>query len=189
MSKSGDILTAAEAILYRDGFHATGVDRLVEAAGTTPRTLYRHFRSKEGLVRAVLERREARYLEHLQTARPREAGDQDRAVLALFDAHGAWLTNGGARGCMFSKAHGEYGTHDAAIADLALAHKRRVLDIMRDRVTEAGLSRTGCLAERLLLLMEGATALAPVLGAERAATQARATAGQLLAVARAEAGR
>lgn len=185
MSKSEQILEAAEAVLYREGFHASGVDRLVAAAGVTPRTLYRHFRSKDDLVRAVLERREARYLAWLEQGVARHTERHGDPLLAVFDALGEWLAAESDQGCIFLKALGEYGAHQPAIGRFAVAHKQRMLAWLRARVAESGLDPAGGLPERLALLMEGATALAPVLGPGPACDEARAAAG-LLRTAQAE---
>jgi AcrR family transcriptional regulator len=184
MSKSEQIVEAAETVLYREGFRATGVDRLIEAARVTPRTLYRHFRSKDDLVRAALARREARHLERFERDAARHAARHGDALLACFDALGDWLVSEGDNGCMFLKALGEYDVHVPATAELVRDHKRRVLADLRRRVAAAGLDAAGGLPERLMLLMEGATALAPVLGAQAAADQARAAAADLLRVSR-----
>ncbi len=186
MSKTEQILIAAEAVLYREGFHATGVDRLIKAAGVTPRTLYRHFRSKDDLVRAVLKRRDGRYRKCFEADVARHAAAHGDPLLACFDALEDWLTSEGNRGCMSLKALGEYGAHTPAIAEVAAHHKRGALDDLRRRVTAASLDPEHGLPERLMLLMEGAIALAPVLGARMAANQARAAAADLLVAARKE---
>ena len=184
MPKAEQIAAAAEAVLYREGFHATGVDRLIGAAGVTPRTLYRHFRSKDDLVRAALERREARYVDRFEDDVARHVAAHGDPLLACFDALKDWLIAEGDRGCMFLKALGEYGGRVPAIAEIAVSHKRRVLHDLHRRVEAAGLDPGGGLPERLMLLMEGATALAPVLGPEAAADQARVAAAALLSAAR-----
>lgn len=189
MLKNEQIASAAEAVLYREGFHATSVDRLIAAAGVTPRTLYRHFRSKDDLVRFVLERREARYLARLEVDVARHVAAHGDPLLACFDALGDWLTSEGDRGCMFLKALGEYGASAPAIAAIAVSHKRHVLEDLRRRVEAAGLDPGDGLPERLMLLMDGSTALAPVLGPQAAADHARTAATDLLATARREAAR
>ena len=40
------ILTAAATLVYRDGVHATGVDRLAQEASVSKRIFYQHFPSK-----------------------------------------------------------------------------------------------------------------------------------------------
>jgi AcrR family transcriptional regulator len=189
MSTAEQILAAAEAVLYQEGFHATGVDRLIEAARVSPRTLYRHFRSKDDLVRAILARREARYFERFEADVARHAARHSDPLLACFDALADWLTSEGDRGCMFLNAHGEYRAHEPAIAETAVRHKQHVLHDLRRRVEAAGLDPESGLPERLMLLMEGAIALTPVLGAEMAAAQARAAAAGLMSPHRNEAAR
>ena len=106
------------------------------------------------------------------------------AISAGIPLVGLKLTSEGDRGCMFLKALGEYGARAPAIAEVAVSHKRRVLDNLSRRVGTAGLEASDGLPEKLMLLMEGATALAPVLGPEEAADQARAAAADLLTAAR-----
>lgn len=51
------ILLAAHDLFYREGIRATGVDKVIAAAGVTKVTFYRHFPSKHDLIRAFLEYR------------------------------------------------------------------------------------------------------------------------------------
>ena len=50
------ILEAAGRLFRRQGFHATGVDRVMEEAGLTSGGFYAHFASKEDLLAEVLRR-------------------------------------------------------------------------------------------------------------------------------------
>src|SRR5271155_2742219 len=50
------IAEVAAELFRRDGIRAVGVDRVAHSAGLTKRTLYRHFRSKDDLVAAMLRR-------------------------------------------------------------------------------------------------------------------------------------
>lgn len=49
------ILDAALALFYDRGYDGSSVHDIVAAAGVTPPTLYHHFGSKEGLLRAVVD--------------------------------------------------------------------------------------------------------------------------------------
>src|SRR5260221_8526749 len=53
------ILEAAYRLFTMRGLRAVGVDTIIARAGVAKMTFYRHFRSKEGLALAVLQRREA----------------------------------------------------------------------------------------------------------------------------------
>ncbi|WGF86703.1 TetR/AcrR family transcriptional regulator [Marinivivus vitaminiproducens] len=189
MSKAEQIAEAAEALFYQEGFHGTGIDRIVQAAQVTPRTLYRHYASKDALVSAVLARREARYVSRMERDAAAHATRHGDPLLALFDALAAWFGSEGDGGCMFLKAFGEYSAHEPEVAEAVKDHKQRVLSDLRRRTGEAGLDPDGGLPEQLMLLMEGATALAPILGGEVAASRARAAALTLLRAAYAESGR
>ena len=53
------LVTAAERLFKRDGFHATSVDAVADEAGYTKGAVYSNFASKEELFFAVYERRVA----------------------------------------------------------------------------------------------------------------------------------
>ena len=50
------ILEAAMAVFRRHGFRRSSIEETAEAAGLTRQALYHHFKSKEALFRAVIER-------------------------------------------------------------------------------------------------------------------------------------
>ena len=50
------ILVAAGSLFYREGIHATGVERIAQQAGVSKRTMYQHFPSKTQLVEEYLRR-------------------------------------------------------------------------------------------------------------------------------------
>jgi TetR/AcrR family transcriptional regulator of autoinduction and epiphytic fitness len=50
------ILDAATAAFRDEGYECTSMDRIAELAGASKRTVYNHFRSKEALFQAVVER-------------------------------------------------------------------------------------------------------------------------------------
>jgi len=54
--KRESILDAAAESFIQDGYDNASMDRISERAGASKRTVYNHFRSKEDLFRAVLER-------------------------------------------------------------------------------------------------------------------------------------
>jgi len=50
------ILWTASTLFYQRGVRAVGVDLVVEEAGVAKTSLYRHFRTKDDLIAALLER-------------------------------------------------------------------------------------------------------------------------------------
>jgi len=179
-NKRDQVVETAERLFYREGFHATGIDRVIAEAGVARMTLYNHFPSKDDLVLAVLRRRDEAYWAALSAAAETARANGQSGAQAVVEAHGHWLQTRSPHGCLFLKALGEYGEHAAAIADAALAHKRRGIAFLREQVQADGHAPDGGLPERLALLMEGATAYAQVLPPEQAIAQSLAAARTLL---------
>lgn len=50
------IMDAAESLILQYGFKATAVDRVIERAGVTKGTFFYHFKSKDEMARALVER-------------------------------------------------------------------------------------------------------------------------------------
>ena len=63
MSKSrrDDLVETALKLFYSGGFNATGIDRILAESGVAKMTLYKHFRSKDELILAVLHRRDEQF--------------------------------------------------------------------------------------------------------------------------------
>lgn len=171
-SKREHLLETAERLFYAEGFHATGVDRVVGEAGVARMTLYNHFASKEALVEAVLERRYRRYLEALSGAVAEAA--PGAAVRALAELHCRWLETVSDRGCIVIKAIAEFERHHPPIAALGRRLKRELLAIVAAAVRRDRGDDDAEAAERLLVVLEGGNALAPVLGAAAATRHVRA---------------
>lgn len=184
-TKREQILQTAERLFYDEGFHATGIDRVVSEAGVVRMTLYNHFRSKDDLVAAVLARRQERFLASLDAAVA--AAEPGSAVCALVDAHDAWLTGQSQRGCTFMKALGEYAAHEPAIRDQALAAKAELLRRIRAALEKDARDPGDGLDRRIFLTLEGCYAAILTVGAEAATQEARRSVDALLTRTTAEA--
>jgi len=133
MTEAGTrLLDAASDLFYLRGVRAVGVDLIAETAGTTKKTLYDRFGSKDALVALYLLRRAHRWREHLLSRLadagvtdtdlagpdPGEAGRDgvgpgdghrcERVVLLVFDALQTWMGTQ-RRGCAFVNAYAELG--------------------------------------------------------------------------------
>ena len=128
MTEAGTrLLDAASDLFYLRGVRAVGVDLIAETAGTTKKTLYDRFGSKDALVALYLLRRAHRWREHLlsrladagvtDTDSPPEEGGvtagrdrhrRERVVLLVFDALQTWMGTQ-RRGCAFVNAYAELG--------------------------------------------------------------------------------
>lgn len=179
-TKRDELVGKALKAFYANGFHATGMDRLVEITGISKTSMYKHFRSKEALILAALQRRDAEFrgwLFQRMTALGETPRDQ---LLALFDALGEWFEEPGFRGCMFIKAASEFQEPDHPIHVQAAAHKALLFDHLKGLAHEAGAAEPVLLARQLLILKEGAIVAAQVEHNRLAARQAKAAAATLI---------
>lgn len=124
------LLRTAHALFYRDGIRATGIDRVIAEAGVTKVTFYRHFPSKDALVRAFLDFRHALWMGWFVDALGRFGGDT-RGLAALADALAEWFAQPGFRGCAFINAVAETGGDAADTLTVSRAHKQEMREVIR----------------------------------------------------------
>ncbi|GAA1981694.1 TetR/AcrR family transcriptional regulator [Isoptericola halotolerans] len=173
------LLDAASELFYARGIRAVGVDLVALEAGTTKKTLYDRFGSKDRLVAQYLTRRGARWQHHvleLVAAQP----DPRRRILTVFDALEAWHA-GQDRGCAFVNAHAEVGADDAATRDVVRREKDWMRRLFVALAAGAGLTDPQTAGASVHLVYEGALVLSTAGGRPDALTEARATVEALLA--------
>lgn len=174
------LLEAASALFYRRGIRAVGVDLIAETAGTTKKTLYDRFGSKDELVARYLRRRSRVWQAFLRAGMADVPAGPARPA-AVFDVLGTWLRDQD-RGCAFVNAHAEIGgTDHPAVAEIH-AEKRWMRRYLVDLVAESGAADAERVGVELHLLYEGATVLATVAGTADAPVRARAAALRVLGV-------
>jgi AcrR family transcriptional regulator len=170
------LLAASTSLFYRNGIQATGVSELCEVAGVSKRTLYQLYGGKDELVAA--------YLVHLRDKRvitaERNLFDDSlppRARLTrLFDRPDPDRF----RGCPFHNASVELTTADHPAQPVIHAYKESFELRIAETAREAGYRDPEGLGRSLMLLYEGATALATSTGDLAAFDSARPIAGKLI---------
>ena len=179
-SKRDQLVQKALTVFYRDGFHATGMDKLVAETGVSKTSMYKHFRTKEDLIQAALRLRDEQFRNWL-FRRMDATGDtpKDR-LLAAFDALGEWFEEKGFRGCMFIKASSEYQDAGHPIHATSAEHKRLILAHFEELTRETGANNPALLSRQMVLLIEGAIVTAQLLGSSGIAGDARAAAATLI---------
>ena len=179
-NKRDALVRSALEVFYRDGFHATGMDKLVAETGISKTSMYKHFRTKEEMILAVLRLRDERFRNWF-CRRVEEIADTPRGrLLAMFDALHEWFTAPEFRGCMFIKAVAEYQDPEDPIHIQSATHKRMLLEYVEDIAEQAGATDPGALARQLMLLKEGAIVIAVMQGNGEAANDAKAAAHVLV---------
>lgn len=154
--KRQQLMATAYRLFNRHGFHATGIDRIWAEAGSTKRTLYRHFPTKDALIEAVLLSREQEFF-------------------ALLDGFGEWFGRSDFYGCNFINASAEFADPRHPVRKLVVAHKQALLNWVRVQLGCSIPQATG-----LCLLLEGAVVMAHSYQQPLALVQARSLALALL---------
>ncbi|MDX8501380.1 TetR/AcrR family transcriptional regulator [Mesorhizobium sp. VK4C] len=182
--KRQHVVDTAYLLFKRDGFHATGVDRIIAEAGIAKMTMYRHFPAKDELIVAVLEHRAARFERQLD----RLAATADTAaakIATILDWHERWFRDGDFHGCLFAHALAEFGDPDHLVFKAAVRQKNGLRARMRFILEkELPPERAEEAAAALLMLIEGATLMAQMGEAATAIANARKAASAILAGAR-----
>jgi AcrR family transcriptional regulator len=149
------INTAIE--LFREhGYHATGVDKIIEMAGVSKKTLYTHFRSKEELLIAALRHHDGAFRNNFMRQVDRLAKTPQERLLAIFDVAETWFSQKKFFGCMFINVIGEYSKKDSPIRDICKQFKSLMRNYIRDICVQAGAEEPDVLADKLALILEGA---------------------------------
>ncbi|MCH1998083.1 TetR/AcrR family transcriptional regulator [Achromobacter xylosoxidans] len=155
------LLQATERLVYAGGIHATGMDLIVRTSGVARKQVYRLYPNKDALVAAALRARDERWMQWFVAASSR--AQAPRAwLLAMFDALREWFGTDDFRGCAFLNAAGEIGDEASPILAVAREHKARLLEYVRTLTRAAALPDPDEAAAQLLVLIDGAIAVALV---------------------------
>lgn len=152
------VLDAASRLFYERGIHAVGVDTIAEAAGVTKKTLYDRFGSKEALVVAYLQHRDAKWRAHVADHLSRVAAPGIPRVLAIFDAAITWSDEYSPKGCSAINARAEIGDgrDGHPVFPEVARQKTWLLDVFTELCREAGVTDAASMARAMMLLYEGA---------------------------------
>jgi AcrR family transcriptional regulator len=150
------LLEAASELFYAHGLRAVSVDKVIDLAGTTKVTFYRHFKSKDDLVVAYLERRAALERDGIGGAIKQGDGDVDATLRVISEAIGLIACAPGFRGCPFINAAAEYPDPDSPVRKAVDAHRRWNRTTFEQLIAPLGLTDPAEVADDLMLIRDGA---------------------------------
>jgi AcrR family transcriptional regulator len=185
-AKRDVLLRTAGELFARQGYRAVGIDTVLAAAGVAKMTLYKHFRSKEELITAVLEQRGQEIAAALTTrvaAAMASPGDPEAPILAVFDWLADWVGSPDFHGCLFIKAASEYPDPQDLPRQAAVAFKESCRSLLEGLCRDLPAADPQALARQLQLLLEGVLVMAFLQRNPQAARDARQAAEKLVAAA------
>jgi AcrR family transcriptional regulator len=168
------LIDVAGDLFYRDGFHAVGLDRVLDEVKVTKTTFYNHFESKEALILEVLRHHDRWWRDEFGRLLRERGGDdpagQLRAVPSVLEG---MFSSDQFNGCIFVNVAAEFPIPHDPVHQAAAEHKHLMELILRDLALRAGASDPIALAEQLSMIMEGAYVTSQVTRNPRTAEIAR----------------
>ena len=174
------ILATAYELFTQRGIRAVGVDEVIARSGVAKATLYKHFRSKNELAMAFLQRREQRWSrDFIEAGSAQRATDPEAQLLAIFDMLGEWyLRRDSFKECSFMSVLLEMGS-DHPVGRACIQHLANLRTMVAGRAAAAGLVEPEQFALSFHILMEGSIISASE-GDRRAALRSQEMARELI---------
>ncbi|HEY5222417.1 MAG TPA: TetR/AcrR family transcriptional regulator [Microbacteriaceae bacterium] len=149
------IITSAYELFAKRGVRDVGVDELIRHSGVAISTFYRHFRSKDDLVLAFLERREQVWTLGILESEARRRGKTPTGrLLAIFDVFDEWFQRDDYEACSFVNVLLEMGSENP-IGRASIAYLGHIRDFTRRLGEEAGLRNLDDFVWSWHILMKG----------------------------------
>jgi|SRR5690625_4923019 len=163
--KRETLLNVAERLFYEHGFRGVGLKQITNEANVATMTLYNHFPSKDNLIEEVLKQREERYWSYLDASIKM---DSDSPFILAVEAHGRWMKEESYQGDMFLRAITDYAGTESEIENIARGHKTNLYKYFLNLAEKNGKDNERDIANQLTLLLEGATSMTTLIGADEA---------------------
>jgi AcrR family transcriptional regulator len=150
------ILDTADELFYQRGFHAVGIDEIVAQSKVAKTTLYSHFRSKDLLIAACLQRRS----DDARAMFEREAGNPQLQPIAQVDRFFEILevacADPGFRGCPFINFGIEFPVHGHPARVVCLAHREWMKQFLAGMAARGGAAAPAIVGATLRHLYDAA---------------------------------
>ena len=157
---SDRILAAAYDLFTRRGVRAVGVDEIIAKADVAKATFYRHFKSKDDLILAFLQRRGDLWTRGwLEKETLKRTDDPKLRMLAIFDVMDSWFRRADFEGCPFIDVVGHTQPRDRVRRE-AINQMGAVRTFVRRLAKDAGAKDADALAASWQTLMAGSIVMA-----------------------------
>lgn len=185
ITKRDIILDVAESLFEKQGYIATGINQITKEADVAAMTLYNNFENKEALILAALERRSKRILETFNTHVNDDLQAPEKRIFMIFDKCDGWVSEklqnpDDFAGCVFVKASMEFPSASHPAHSFSAAHKKAIVSLFKDDLTELSYSNVDEMALNLHLILEGAIVQANLFSDSQCIKRAKKLAKKLL---------
>ena len=160
------IFEVAADLFYRESIRSVGVETIVKQADVSKITLYRNFESKDDLIVAYLESRNADYWHGLDRLLAKE-NDPRARLRRLIDYIADRASSPGYRGCPFINYAAEFPDASHPGHRVVAANKQEMRRRLFGLAEAMKAKLPAQLADGLFLLIEGAYASSQTLGGRK----------------------
>lgn len=131
------ILEKTFTLFHKQGYNATGINQIIDESKVAKASFYQHFKSKEDLCVAFLEKRHSFWFDELLKFTA-NTEDSNAKVLASFDFLIFMNKNENFRGCSFLNILSEIPSDNVKILNVIQSHKNDLrtyfLEILKDEL-------------------------------------------------------
>lgn len=177
------ILDVASRLFYEQGYHATGINQIIDEADIARGSLYNHFPSKRHLLAAYITNAEDTWFSKLEDYLGKVPGPKAK-LLAIFDFRIERQIATGYGGCQFTKLGAEMPKDDLSAFEMVSRQKIRLRAYIGNLLEPVSIRPSALtremLGENIFLILEGATMTASLYKDVEVLRRARAVADILI---------
>ncbi len=162
------LVETATKLFYENGYRATGINEIIDAAEIAKASFYHHFKTKEDLLITCLQKRHDQMMGDLRQYIAKGDTPAQRIRRVFFWLAESCQCSGTSLGCAFLNMTSEFREAEGRVREVVKWHKNALRELLYELIaarylgqgkTEDELSNA---AAELYLLVEGALAASPV---------------------------
>lgn len=155
------IINTASDLFYSKGYNLIGINEIIEKSGIAKATLYNHFKSKEELCLAYLDKRDQELIQNIEAFCAKKPKGSKR-LIGVLEFLRPFFESDKFNGCWCLRTMAEVPQDNIKIKEKIKANKGRFLEfiqtLVQDNMGQLSKVKQKKLGRRIYLLYEGAVA-------------------------------
>lgn len=155
MQKRQQIIEQAYEVFYKNGFHASGMDLILEGTGISKRTLYKYFASKEDLIAETVKYYHETSLSNMTAISQNHSLSPLERIVTVFDVLEQALKKNHVFGCFAVNAKLEFAGKQDNIEAACSMFFEDIENSFEELCREAGCNEPKKIAAQLAITFRG----------------------------------
>lgn len=177
------VIETVSRLFYEQGFHATGINQIIENSSVAKASLYQHFSSKDDLLDAYLQHISEQWHKDFEAFSANQTTGENK-ILALFDFRRQLAVKNQFKGCAFIRVAYELPDLNEQAREKIQNHKNYIKNFIKENIMRLSnpppQQQVDELLELLLYLYEGCGIQSTVLRSAQPIEEAKKIAQKLL---------